>query len=218
MSKKLNQEVDTNIESLSKAETFITKNNKKILTVVGIVLAAVIAFLCVRGCNDKKAAEAAEALTVIENNALMSTDSLSNAIVLADLENYLSEYGSNSVKAASFEAGVAAFQAKDYSKAINYFSEYETEDAIFAARALACIADCYVELGDYEKAYENYTAAVAKADNEFASEYAFRAGLVAEKLGMKDKALNMYKVVKDNYPASPRAGEIEKYISRVEAK
>ena len=65
---------------------------------------------------------------------------------------------------------------------------------------------------------EAHAAAVAKADNEFASEYAFRAGLVAEKLGKNDKALAMYQTIKDKYPTTPRAAEIEKYISRVEAK
>jgi TolA-binding protein len=218
MSNKHNQEVDTNIESLSKAETFIKKNNKKIVAGVIAVAAVLIAIFSVRSCNEKKAAEAKEAFTAVEAAGLMSIDSLSNAAALAEYEAYLNEWGDHAVGAASFEAGIAAFEAKDYNKAIEFFTNYEGEDAIYNARALACIADCYVELGNYEKAYENYAAAVAKADNEFASEYAFRAGLVAEKLGKNDKALAMYQTIKDKYPATPRAVEIEKYISRVEAK
>ena len=218
MSNKHNQEVDTNIESLSKAETFIAKNNKKIIAGVIAVAAVLIAIFSVRSCNEKKAAEAKEAFTAVENAGLMSIDSLSNAAALAEYEAYLNEWDDHAVGAASFEAGIAAFEAKDYNKAIEFFTNYEGEDAIYNARALACIADCYVELGNYEKAYENYAAAVAKADNEFASEYAFRAGLVAEKLGKNDKALAMYQTIKDKYPSTPRAVEIEKYISRVEAK
>ena len=218
MSNKHNQEVDTNIESLSKAETFIKKNNKKIVAGVIAVAAVLIAIFSVRSCNEKKAAEAKEAFTAVENAGLMSIDSLSNAAALAEYEAYLNEWDDHAVGAASFEAGIAAFEAKDYNKAIEFFTNYEGEDAIYNARALACIADCYVELGNYEKAYENYAVAVAKADNEFASEYAFRAGLVAEKLGKNDKALAMYQTIKDKYPSTPRAVEIEKYISRVEAK
>lgn len=218
MSNKHKQEVDTNIESLSKAETFIAKNNKKIIAGVIAVAAVLIAIFSVRSCNEKKAAEAKEAFTPVEAAGLMSIDSLSNAAALAEYEAYLNEWGDHAVGAASFEAGIAAFEAKDYNKAIEFFTNYEGEDAIYNARALACIADCYVELGNYEKAYENYAAAVAKADNEFASEYAFRAGLVAEKLGKNDKALAMYQTIKDKYPSTPRAVEIEKYISRVEAK
>ena len=172
----------------------------------------------INALGESKRSAAQEAFTMTEETALAALDSLSNAAVLADLEAYIDEFGGKSVAVASFEAGIAAFETKDYEKAIEYFSEYEGEDKIFSARALACIGDCYVELGNYEKAYENYAAAVAEADNDLASEYAFRAGLVAEKLGNKENALAMYTTIKNNYPASPRAMEVEKYISRVEAK
>jgi TolA-binding protein len=218
MAKNHNNEVDTNIESLSKAEAFITKNNKMI---VGCLVAAVvlaIAILAIRSINENKAVKGQEAFTFTENAAIMSADSLTNAAALADLEAYLDEFGGKAVGIASFEAGIAAYETKDFAKAIEYFSEYEGEDAIFNARALACIADCHVELGNYEEAYKNYAAALETADNDLASEYAFRAGLVAEKLGNKADALAMYNTVKEKYASSPRAMEIEKYISRAEAK
>ena len=219
MAKKHNHEsVDTNIESLSKAEAFITKNNKMIVgCLIGAVVLA-IAILAIRSINENKVVKGQEAFTFTENAALMAADSLSNTAALADLEAYLDEFGGKAVGIASFEAGIAAYEVKDYAKAIEYFSEYEGEDAIFNARALACIADCHVELGNYEEAYKNYVAALETADNDLASEYAFRAGLVAEKLGNNADALAMYNTVKEKYPSSPRAMEIEKYISRAEAK
>ncbi|MBR5832948.1 MAG: tetratricopeptide repeat protein [Bacteroidales bacterium] len=218
MAKNHNNDVDTNIESLSKAEAFIAKNNKKIVYGLVAAVALAVVVLAVRSFNENKAEAAQEAFTYTENTALMSVDSLSNAAVLADLEAYLDEFGGKSVGIAAFEAGIAAFEVKEYEKAIKFFSEYKGEDAIYNARALACIADCHVELGNYEKAYENYVAALNTADNDLAAEYAFRAGLVAEKLGNKADALAMYNTVKENYPSSPRATEILKYISRAEAK
>ena len=218
MAKNHNNDVDTNIESLSKAEAFIAKNNKKIVYGLVAAVALAVVVLAVRSFNENKAEAAQEAFTYTENTALMSVDSLSNAAVLADLEAYLDEFGGKSVGIAAFEAGIAAFEVKEYEKAIKFFSEYKGEDAIYNARALACIADCHVELGNYEKAYENYVAALNTADNDLAAEYAFRAGLVAEKLGNKADALAMYNTVKENYPSSPRANEILKYISRAEAK
>ena len=218
MAKNNNHEVDQNIESLSKAESFVTKNNKKIVAAVVFIGAALISFFGVRSCNEKKTIEGQEAVTAIEQAYLMSADSLSNAAALADLENYINEYGKHAAGIAVFEAGVAAFELKDYNKAIEHFSAYEGNDPIFNARALACIGDCYVELGDFQKAYENFASAVKAADNEFASEYAFKAGLVAEKLGNNENALAMYQTVKDQYPNTPRAMDIDKYISRVEAK
>ena len=219
MSKKHNHEsVDTNIESLSKAEAFIAKNNKKIAGGLVAVAVIVIGFLSIRSCNDAKIAESQEAFTFTGNSAYMAVDSLSNAEALADLEAYIAEYGNKAVGIAAFQAGVAAFELKDYNKAIEYFEQYEGEDEIYNARALACIADCYIELGNYEKALQYYSDAVAAADNDFASEYAFRAGLVAEKLGNNEQALSFFNVIKNQYPSSPRAMEVEKYISRIENK
>lgn len=218
MAKNNNHEVDQNIESLSKAESFVTKNNKKIVAVVLLLAAAAIAFVSVRSCSDKKTEKGHEAAVAPELAFYAAYDSLSTANALAELESYMDEHGKYAAGIAAFEAGIAAYEIKDYNKAIEHFSAYEGNDPIFNARALACIGDCYVELGDFQKAYENFASAVKAADNEFASEYAFKAGLVAEKLGNNEDALAMYQTVKDQYPSTPRAMDIDKYISRVEAK
>ena len=213
MAKKHNNEsVDTNIESLSKAEAFITKNNKKIVAGVIVLVVAVAAILWYKAAQQKKDENGKIAHINVEHN------DMNGVATLADFEAYFSEHEGHTVGIASFEAAVCAYKEGDYNKAIKYFSEYKGEDAIFNARALACIADCHVELGNYEEAYKNYVAALETADNDLASEYAFRAGLVAEKLGNNADALAMYNTVKEKYPSSPRAMEIEKYISRAEAK
>ena len=213
-----NESVDTNIESLSKAEAFITKNNKKIVTAVVAAVVVVVGILIFNSINEKKNLEAQDAFAITENDALMANDAEATAASLEALEMYLDEYGRHAVEAASFEAGIAAYAAKEYEKAIEFFADYKGDDEIYNARALACIGDCYAQLGDYEKAYASYVEAIEEADNEFASEYAFRAGLAAEKLGKKAEAVAMYKKIMDKYPTTPRAMGIEKYISRVEAK
>ena len=110
MSKKHNQEVDTNIESLSKAEAFITKNNKKIIAGIVVALVLVVGFLLIRFFCDQKVAQGQEALTFTEQNAIMASDSLTNAAALADLEQYINEFGGSAVPVASFEAGIAAYE------------------------------------------------------------------------------------------------------------
>ena len=213
-----NESVDTNIESLSKAEAFITKNNKKIVSGVVAAVVVVIGILVFNFFSEKKDKAAQDAFALTENEALMANDEEANKASLEALEMYIDEYGRHAVEAASFEAGIAAYSEKQYEKAIEFFSDYNGDDAIYNARALACIGDCYVQLENYEEAYKSYVLAIEEADNEFASEYAFRAGLAAEKLGKKEEAVAMYKKIMDKYPATPRAMGIEKYISRIEAK
>ena len=45
-----------------------------------------------------------------------------------------------------------------------------------------------------------------------------KAASVCEELGENEKALSIYKKVKDIYPNSIEGREIDKYISRIESK
>ena len=212
MAKKHNHEsVDTNIESLSKAEAFITKNNKKIIAAVVIIIVAVAAILWYKAAQQKKDEAGQLAHISLEQKAMY------HAATLADFEAYLKAHEGHTVGIATFEAAVCAYEEGDYNKAIKYFTEYKGSDKYFNARAKACIGDCYVALGEYEKALNSYEAAVAVNDGIWTPEYAFNAGLIAESLGNKEKALQFYNLVKDEYPTSPRGTEVIKYISRVEA-
>ena len=130
----------------------------------------------------------------------------------------IDEYGAKAGKAVNFYAGVCELQLGNWESAIKYLEAYNGKDEIFAARALACIGDCYVNLEDYNTALGYFEKAVAAGDNAFAAEYLLDAGLVAEKLGQNDKALGYYKQIKENYAAAPQAYDVDKYISRIEAK
>ena len=52
----------------------------------------------------------------------------------------------------------------------------------------------------------------------FAAGYLLKAGQVAEKLGENEKALGYYETIKDSYPQSMEAYDIDKYIARIENK
>ena len=52
----------------------------------------------------------------------------------------------------------------------------------------------------------------------YAATYLLKAGIVAEKLGENEKALSFYETIKDQYPQSMEAYDIEKYIGRVANK
>ena len=230
--KHKNESVDTNIESLSKAEAFITKHNKKIIIGFVAIVVAVGGWLWYKHVQEQKTKAGKEAYVNPETNTLETIAQLNsvNSIeaeaaandtwnaLLSDLEGYMKKHEGYTVKVSSFLTGVVAYEAQDYNKAIKYFSEYSGSDKIFNARAKACIANCYIELGDYESALQNFEAAVNVNDGFWTPEYAFNAGLVAEHLGKKEKALEFYNLIKDEYPTTPRGADIVKYISRVEAK
>lgn len=131
-------------------------------------------------------------------------------------EEIAAEYGSKAGKAIWLYAGSCELQLGNYEQALTYLKKYNGKDEILAARALACQGDCYASLEDYKAALDCYTKAAAKADNMFAATYMLKAAVVCEELGQNDKALALYKEIKDKYPQSMEGYDIDKYITRIQ--
>lgn len=228
--KNTNSNVDTTMETLAKSESFIVKHKIKLIVAASLAAGLVIGYLIYEGIQDKKDQEGREALITIEQKGMDAPKSIEANLelsledvyssILADYESYLKEHEGHIVGIAPFQAGVAAFHTGDYNKAIGFFSQYDGSDNIYNARAKACIGDCYVALEDYENALANYESAIEINDFVWTPEYLFKAAIVAEKLGNNEKALAMYKRIKNEFPHSMlvQQGQIDKYIGRVEAK
>ena len=83
----------------------------------------------------------------------------------------------------------------------------ETEGAVGEGASLA---------EDYSAAVSCYRQAVKIADNDFAAGYLRKLGGVYEHLGDKAAALGCYKTLKEKYPASVEAYDIDQFIAAVE--
>ena len=220
-----NEKAEAVVEAVSKTEQFFEKNGKLLSIVCLAVVAVCIASFCWhKFVNQPKIAEAQGQMAFAEENFRNAADSTGFALALygdgnvLGFEQIIDEYGKKAGESVVFYAGVCEFNLKNYESAISYFKAYNGKDAILAARALACIGDCYVNMEDYKSALTYFEKAAAAGDNLFAAEYLLDAGLVAEKLGENEKALGFYKQIKENYAAAPQAYDIDKYISRIEAK
>ena len=75
--------------------------------------------------------------------------------------------------------------------------------------------DSYAELGEADKAQGFYKKAIAEK-NELAPIYLKKAGILYETKGNNAEAEKMYTQIKDDYPASSEAYDIDKYIARVQ--
>ena len=209
------------VDALSKTEKFFNQYGKLIAGVAaGVVVGAIAVFCYVKFVYQPAVVEAEGQMALAEQNfrAADYEVALNGDGNVLGFNQIISEYGAKAGKAVNFYAGVCEFNLKNYESAIKYLKAYNGKDAILAARALACIGDCYVNMEDYKTALTYFEKAVAAGDNLFAAEYLLDAGLVAEKLGENEKALGYYKQIKENYAAAPQAYDIDKYISRIEAK
>ena len=205
--------------TVSKTEQFYNENKKTIwgavIAVLVIVLAAFLysKFVYTPRCEE---AQATMYTTEVAFAAGEYEVALNGDGVTPGFAEIIEEYGSKAGKAVYFYAGVCEYQLGNYEQAIAYLKKYKGKEPILAARAIACQGDAYVELGDIDAAVKCFNAAAAKADNLFAAGYLFKAGLAYEKLGDKASALKSYKAIKDKYPQSLEAYDIDRYITAVE--
>lgn len=208
-----------NIEqTVSKTDQFF-QENKKLLW--GILIAVVVVGLAVLGyskfiyqpqCEEAMQQAAAAEAAFEADNFQVALEGDGNILGFDDI---ISDYGTKAGRAVYLYAGICALRMDNFDEAISYLKKYKGKDPILAARAIACQGDAYVGLEDYDAALAAYKAAVAKADNNFAAQYLLKEGVVLEKLGKNDDALACYEQIKDKYPQTIEAYDIDKYITRV---
>jgi len=210
------EQVETQV---SRFEQFYN-DNKKVLW--GVLIAVVVVWLGILGYQkfiyQPRCAEAQEQAFPAERSFQNGEYELAlkgDGNVLG-FEAIIDTYGSKAGKAVYMYAGICELQLGNFENAVNYLKKYNGKEPILAARALACEGDAYVGLEDYKNAVAAYRKAVAKADNTFTAAYLVKEGLALEQLGEKAEALKCYKKVKEYYPQSIEAYDIDRYIAAVE--
>ena len=116
-------------------------------------------------------------------------------------------------------AGISLAQLKRYEEATSYLEDFSGDDAMVAPAVLGALCNCYAQLGDNEKAASTLMKAAAEADNNSLSPlYLMQAGEIYEALGENKKALDAYNQVKNKYPRTMQAYDVDKYIERATTK
>ena len=206
-------------EAVSKTELFFQKNARLIYGCVAAVLLIALAILAYNRFILQPQKEKAQAAMYQAEQKFAAGDfelALAGDDNVMGFEEIIDTYGARGGKSVYLYAGACALQTGDFDKALQYFKKYNGEEKILLSRAQAGMGDAYVGLEDYKNALAAYEKAAAVVDNMFAAGYLLKAGQVAEELGDKDKALACYNRIKDQYPQSPEASDIDKYITRIE--
>jgi tetratricopeptide (TPR) repeat protein len=205
-------------QAVSGTEEFLKKNGKLLGWIAIAILAVVAICLAINNWVIKPAKTAAVDDSFAAENYFASGDyqtALEGDGSSLGFRDIIAQYGAKAGKAVYMYAGVSELQLKNYEEAIKYLKKYKGKDDLLSARALSCLGDAYVGTGDYNAALAAFDKAIKKADNMFAASYMLKAGLVCEELGNSAKALTYYQEIKDKYPQSLEAYDIDKYIARI---
>ena len=207
--------------ALTNSEQFIEKNQKMIINVILVLIVIIAAYF---GYNrfilEPKITEAANQIFGAQNyfekdsfNLALNGDG--NALGFLEIADKYSSTPSGNL--ANYYAGLSYLYTGEYENAIQYLKKFSSDDLLMNNMAIANIGDAYMQLGDYKKAADHYKKAAASKTNDFSTPvFLMKNGLALEKAGDYKAALKTYETLEKDYPLSPEARDIEKYIERVQ--
>lgn len=225
MSKKARTDEQLNgVESIESAlthtEQYLEKNRKWFLLGVAVLVIVVVGYIAYSNLYAKpKEYEAQKQVYFAEQqfgkdsfNVALNGDG-NNLGFLQIMEDFS---GTKIANLSRFYAGICYRELGDFDKAIEYLDTYSLEDDMVAPVALGALGDCYVEKGNVEKGLSFYSKAISYTSNTLSTPlFLLRRGLLYEANGRKADALVDYQTIKDSYPKSPQALDIDKFIERV---
>lgn len=207
-------------QALSTTEAFIEKNRKTILLAAGIVVLVVLSILAFKNfyLNPREVTAQNE---IFKAENYFKTDSFSVALngnfEFIGFKEIASKYSLTSAgNVATAYAGICYYKLGDYLNAIQYLSQYDSKEEYLSATVTGLIGDSYVELDKVEKAIGYFEKAAAWDNQVTAPIYLKKAGLAYESLNKNDKAEKCYLKIKEKYPQSSEASDIDKYIARIQ--
>ncbi len=209
-------------EILSKSEKFIEKNQKRILIGVGIIVLIVVGFLGIRhGYIIPKEKEAAKEIFRGEQyfaNGEWDKALFGDSVQYKGFEKIIDQYGiTKTGKLAKAYAGICYYHKGQPEKALEYLKKFSPDDKMLNPAIVGLIGDCYVDLGKTNEGVDYFLKAAKKADNNLLSPiYLKKAGLSYESLKEYKKAFEVYTSIKEKYPKSMEASDIDKYIDRAQ--
>lgn len=218
--KKEEQNLENVQEALNTTSVWIEANQNKLTWAITAIVVVVLGVIALNTYVLKpKAAEASNenakaVLYFAQGNYEVALNG--NDAECIGFEAIANEYKcSQPGKLAALYAGICYYQLGDYAAAAKYLAKFSAKDLNIEPAAAQLLGDAYVQMEDYAKAAKAFTAA-AKSGNELIAPMSLKKlGFVQMELGNNAAAKKAFETIKNDYPASAEAQDIEKYIAIV---
>ena len=206
------------VEAKESAQDYFERNKVLVLGIVGALVIIIGGYLfydlLVKTPNENAAKEAmyrAEEQFARDSFALALENPGAGFDGFLDIiDNYP---GTSAANLAKYYSGVSYLNLGRFEAAIEYLDDFSPAGDVTPIMKNGALGDAHSELGDLDKALNLYKKA-ADSDNEFLTPYYLKKyGLLAERQGDNAAAQEAYTKIKENYPNSLEALDIEKYIA-----
>lgn len=210
-------------------EVFYEKN-KKAITYGGGALLAIVAifsfykFYWLPGQQTEANNESFFAQTYFEKDSFLvalnggiNVQTADGPKTMMGFIDIADNYGATKTgKLANYYAGICLLRTGKFEEAIAYLEKFDGKDEMLAPVAIGVIGDAHMELNKVDEAVKYYLNAAEQSTNSFTTPiYLKKAAFAYEQKLNYTEALATYERLKNEYPKSSEAREVDKYIARV---
>jgi len=220
MAQEKNNESLIDVENVfSKTELFVEENKKNItiiLTAIIIVVGGYFAYkyLYIAGEEEAAAKEMFKAEQYFnQENYEKAINGDGNAIGFSQI---VEDYGiTPSGNLAQYYLGISLLKTGKFEEAIEHLEDFNSDDQIVGPQATAAIGDAYMEMQKVDEAITFYLKAAEQNVNSFNTPlFLKKAALANEDKASYPVAVQLYERIKNEYPETETAREMDKYIAR----
>ena len=116
---------------------------------------------------------------------------------------------------AHYYEGACYLKMGDFKKAITAFKEFDGKGTVLAYQAWGSLGVAYLESGDKANAIEYLKKATAGDDGLITPMYLYHLGLAYEASGKTNEAKDAFKRIRDEYPRSINARDMDKELAKM---
>jgi tetratricopeptide (TPR) repeat protein len=212
---------DALVSTYVKLTSFYEANKRTISIVVTAVVVAVFAtviFLKNRSENNEKAIAALGAIfeSFDAGQFQKSVDGIPERNVQG-LKAIVDNYGGSATgELARFYLASAYAQLGRYDEALKEFEEYSPSGELLSVSRLSGIGSCYEAKGMFKEAAASFEKAATQYPKDVsAAENLNNAARDYSQAAEKEKAIELYKRIKKNYPATAFARDADRFIAQL---
>lgn len=208
------------IEKLRTVESWYETNKKMINNVlIGLLAVVVGIFAYTRFYKGPRVDKSNDA--IFRAQTYFGMDSLNWALngdgnnvgFLKIIDKYS---GTPAANLAHYYAGICYLKKGDYKNAEKHLRDFDGKGTMVTNVAKGALGDALIELGKTDDAIKAYLEAAGDPDNTLITPmYLERVGMVYEMKNKNEDAVKMYRRIKDEFPQSMQARNMDKYLARL---
>ena len=212
---------DALITTYAEVTNFYERNKKNI----SIAITAVIVVIIAVGLYYKNRSDNNDSATTLLGSVYTYFDSGQYQLAIdgvpekniQGLRAIVDNYGnSRAGEIARFYLASAYYQLGNYDEALKDFEDCSPPGDLLSVSRLSGMADCYEAKGDHVKAGENFEKAATKDSRDVnVAENLSNAARNYAQAGEKDKALELYRRLKKNFPTTTFGRDADRYIAQL---